>query len=273
VHGRGPPPPRPTLPRTAGRSNCCAPRPFQPPPQHNLNQHREEKSGAIAVAASATHTASQSTRPARDLDIVLCHSTADFDSLAAAVGLAKLRGPDTIVVVPGGEAPSLNRFLTLHRQLYRISDTKPIDPRRLRWVGVVDTCRRERLGVASEWPAMADTVLVYDHHMGRECDVEARPGGTTRVIVEPVGAVATLICEELRASGKDMTPAEATLLALAIHSDTGMSSMAQRRVRVAREGSRHLCDASSNLDIPSVSHSWPLLLAPSSSPSASLQGR
>jgi tRNA nucleotidyltransferase (CCA-adding enzyme) len=143
----------------------------------------------------------------------------DFDSLAAAVGLAKLRGPGTVVVVPGGEAPSLKRFLTLHRQLYQIADTRQIDPARLRWVGVVDTCRKERLGVAADWPALAEHVEVYDHHIGRVCDIE----NDTRldVIVEPVGAVATLIAERLKAAGKAMTPAEATLLALAIHSDTG----------------------------------------------------
>lgn len=143
----------------------------------------------------------------------------DFDSLAAAVGLAKLRGPGTIVVVPGGEAPSLKRFLSLHRQLYRIADPRNVDPARLRWVGVVDTCRKERLGVAADWPALAEHVVVFDHHMGRQCDIENE--NRLDVIVEPVGAVATLIAERLKAAVVDMTPAEATLLALAIHSDTG----------------------------------------------------
>jgi tRNA nucleotidyltransferase (CCA-adding enzyme) len=143
----------------------------------------------------------------------------DFDSLAAAVGLAKLRGPGTVVVVPGGEAPSLQRFLSLHRQLYQIADTRQIDPARLRWVGIVDTCRLERLGVAADWPAVAEHVEVYDHHVGRECDITNSK--RLDVIVEPVGAVATLITERLKAAGKTMTPAEATLLALAIHSDTG----------------------------------------------------
>lgn len=143
----------------------------------------------------------------------------DFDSLAAAVGLAKLRGAGTIVVVPGGEAPSLKRFLALHRQLYRIADPRNVDPSRLRWVGVVDTCRRERLGVAADWPAQAEHVVVIDHHIGRVCDIENDK--RLDVIVEPVGAVATLIAERLKEAGAEMTPAEATLLALAIHSDTG----------------------------------------------------
>lgn len=167
----------------------------------------------------------------RDLDVVITHSTADFDSLAAAVGLAKLRGPHTLVVTPGGESPSLRRFLALHRQLFDIIDAKAVDPRRLRWVGVVDTVRKDRLGIAAEWPSYADEVIVFDHHVGRKCDIanERR----LEVVVEDVGAVATLICERLMHARHVLTPAEATLLALAIHSDTGSLTFEQTTPRDA----------------------------------------
>lgn len=170
------------------------------------------------TSATQTTRGSESDRM-RDLDIVITHSTADFDSLAAAVGLAKLRGPGTIVVVPGGEAPSLKRFLALHRQLYRISDTRSIDTSRLRWVGIVDTCRKDRLGVAADWPEQAQHVVVYDHHVGQICDI--KNSNRIDIIVDAVGAVATLICERLQKEEHVLTPAEATLLALAIHADTG----------------------------------------------------
>lgn len=179
----------------------------------------------------------QSNRPSdnvpkkRDLDIVITHSSADFDSLAAAVGLAKLRGPQTLVVTPGGEGPALRRFLALHRQLYKIIDPKAVDPRRLRWVGVVDTVRRDRLGVAADWPSMAEHVVIFDHHVGRVCDI--RNNNRLDLYVDSVGAVATLICERLRDAGHIMTPAEATLLALAIHSDTGSLTYEQTTPRDA----------------------------------------
>lgn len=150
---------------------------------------------------------------------MITHTSADFDSLAAAVGLAKLRGPHTLVVTPGGESPSLRRFLSLHRQLYQIIDAKAVDPNRLRWVGVVDTVRKDRLGIAADWPSLAEEVVVFDHHIGRQCDITN--DRKIDIFVEPVGAVATLICERLMRAGHQMTPAEATLLALAIHSDTG----------------------------------------------------
>lgn len=167
--------------------------------------------------------------PVRNLDIVITHSTADFDSLAAAVGLAKLRGPHTLVVTPGGEGPSLRRFLALHRQLYRIIDAKAIDPARLRWVGVVDTVRKERLGIAATWPAQAEQVIVFDHHIGHTCDITNAQ--KFDLVVDNVGAVATLICERLIRARHVMTPAEATLLALAIHSDTGSLTFEQTTPR------------------------------------------
>lgn len=172
-----------------------------------------------------------SSPPPRDLDVVITHSSADFDSFSAAVGLARLRGPNTLVVTPGGESPSLRRFLALHRQLFDITDAKSIDPRRLNWVGVVDTVRKDRLGIASEWPSHANEVVVYDHHLGRTCDIENE--NNIEIYVEPVGAVCTLICERLLKEGHKLTPQEATLLALAIHSDTGSLTFEQTTPRDA----------------------------------------
>lgn len=149
---------------------------------------------------------------------MLTHSTADFDSLAAAVGLAKLRGPHTLVVTPAGESPALRRFLSLHRPLFNILSPKAVDPARLRWLGIVDTVRSDRLGHAAHWPAHALQVDVYDHHVGRVCDIH-HPN--LNLFVDNVGAVATIIVERLRHHAVPLTPPEATLLALAIHSDTG----------------------------------------------------
>jgi tRNA nucleotidyltransferase (CCA-adding enzyme) len=98
-------------------------------------------------------------------------------------------------------------------------------------VGIVDTVRKDRLGVASGWPELAEHVEVYDHHIGRVCDI-TNPHRLD-VIVDAVGAVATLICEKLHADGHALTPAEATLLALAIHADTGSLTYEQTTPRDA----------------------------------------
>lgn len=69
---------------------------------------------------------------------------------------------------------------------------------------------------------------MFDHHLGVECDIY---NDRLEVIVDNVGAVATLICERLKAGGHWLTPPEATLLALAIHSDTGSLTFEQTTLR------------------------------------------
>lgn len=164
-------------------------------------------------------------------DIVLTHATADFDSLAAAVALAKLRGPHCRVVLPAGAHPSVRRYLSLHKSFFPIVDAKVVDPTRIRWLGVVDTTSPTRLGNASEWLSLAEHVVVLDHHdhghpmktpVTPPQDLAAVVTGALDVIVEPVGAATTLAVERLMARPDlELTRAEATLFALAIHTDTG----------------------------------------------------
>lgn len=215
-----PPSHSPRRPRTHTPSSSPSTQPSHTLPRACTSPHP-------APQAPAHHQ--QSAPPPRDLDVVITHSTADFDSLAAAVGLAKLHGPHTLVVTPGGEGPALRRFLALHRQLFRITDPRAVDPARLRWLGVVDTVRLHRLGVAADWPAQAHHVVIFDHHLGRVCDI-TNPN-KLELFVDDVGAVATLICERLRSAQHTLTPAEATLLALAIHSDTGSLTFEQTTPR------------------------------------------
>lgn len=161
----------------------------------------------------------------RNLDIVLCHATADFDSLAAAVGLAKLRGPQCRVVIPAGVHDAVRRYLSLHKSFFPFLDPKAVDPQRLRWVGVVDANESKRLGpTAAAWLEHAQSVTVMDHHQDAEKGdiiTNARPGQAS-LIYAPVGAVSTLVVEQLiTRPDLALSQAESTLLALAIHTDTG----------------------------------------------------
>ena len=44
-----------------------------------------------------------------NMDLILCHQTADFDALGAAVGLTKLH-PGAKIVLTGGAHPSVKDF-------------------------------------------------------------------------------------------------------------------------------------------------------------------
>jgi len=219
-----------------------------------------------AVAEQPVHVV-----PLPGFNVVLTHCTADFDSLASAVGLAKLwssqislgdeddddddddSGYDsctknfpTFVVLPRGAHPAVQRFLSLHKHLFPIRSLKslPKDLSKLHRLALVDAQRKDRIGPAEVLLQHAKRITVVDHHMDMESDIP----DITDYVVDPVGSVSTIIVERLKRqqekqqqrrkrqqqmSSSEMvaasspspvtrlTEAEATLLALGIHADTG----------------------------------------------------
>lgn len=161
------------------------------------------------------------------MDLVLCHVTADFDTLGAAVGLARLQ-PGTRIVLTGGAHPAVRDFLALYRDEYPLLESRSVNPEQIRSLTVVDAQGRDRLGKAAEWLDHPETILIYDHHLEAERDIPA-----TNVWVEAVGATTTLIAEQLQAQDVSLTAAEATVMALGIHVDTGSLTYDHTTVRDA----------------------------------------
>ena len=174
--------------------------------------------------------------PDTGFNVVLTHCTADFDSLASAVGLAKLwahgnsmalNNDDkeessqaivpTFVVLPRGAHPAVQRFLALHKHLFPIRSLRSLPTKGLQRLGLVDAQRRDRIGPAEPLLGLAQSVVVVDHHFDAETDI---PEATT-YIVDKVGSVSTMVVEQLKANQIELSEAEATLLALGIHADTG----------------------------------------------------
>lgn len=151
------------------------------------------------------------------MDLILCHTTADFDALGAAVGLTRLI-PGSKIVLTGGAHPPVKDFLALHRDEYSLIERRSVNPKKIRSLTVVDTQQRDRLGKAAEWFDLANVreITVYDHHLGQDLDIRA-----TKSYIVPLGAVTSLIVEELQKQNISITPVEATVMALGIHVDTG----------------------------------------------------
>ncbi|MDZ8088283.1 MAG: CBS domain-containing protein [Nostoc sp. DedQUE12b] len=163
------------------------------------------------------------------MDLILCHTTADFDALGAAVGLTRLLSGSKIVL-PGGSHPTVRDFLALHRDEYPLIERRSVNPEKIRSLTVVDTQQRDRLGKAAEWfdlPTVRE-IIVYDHHLGQESDISA-----TRSHIDSVGATTTLIVEQLQQQEISLTSAEATVMALGIHVDTGSLTYDQSTPRDA----------------------------------------
>ncbi|MBR8835896.1 MAG: CBS domain-containing protein [Stigonema ocellatum SAG 48.90 = DSM 106950] len=151
------------------------------------------------------------------MDLIVCHTTADFDALGAAVGLACLL-PGSKIVLSGGSHRPVRDFLALYRDEYPLIERRSVDPQKIRSLTVVDTQQRDRLGKAAEWldlPHLKE-IIVYDHHLEQQGDIPA-----TQWYISPVGATTTLIVEQLQQQNISLTPAEATVMALGIHVDTG----------------------------------------------------
>jgi nanoRNase/pAp phosphatase (c-di-AMP/oligoRNAs hydrolase) len=207
---------------------------------NNNNNNNKSKTTRPAVQDQPARTV-----PLSGFNVVLTHCTADFDSLASAVGLAKLWSSQhqninpsivdgnykseydssshlpTFVVLPRGAHPSVQRFLALHKHLFPIRSLKslPSDLSGLNRLGLVDAQRRDRIGPAEPLLEYAKRVTIVDHHLDSDSDIPE----ATDYVLEKVGSVSTLIAERLEeAQLKDgLTEAEATLLALGIHADTG----------------------------------------------------
>ncbi|MGB7440086.1 MAG: DHH family phosphoesterase, partial [Coleofasciculaceae cyanobacterium] len=163
------------------------------------------------------------------MDLILCHTTADFDALAAAVGLTLLK-PGSYAVLTGGTHPAVGDFLALHRDEYALIERRAVNPKQIDSLMVVDTQKRGRLGKAAEWldlPQLS-AVEVYDHHLDTQTDIKA-----TYSKIEPVGATTTLIVEQLQEKSIQLTIAQATVMALGIHVDTGSLTFEQTTPRDA----------------------------------------
>jgi len=151
------------------------------------------------------------------VDLILCHTTADFDSLGAAVGLARLH-PGSRIVITGGAHPGVETFLRLHRDEYPLIERRSVNPKTIRSIAIVDTQHRSRIGKTAAWLDLPQvkTIEIYDHHLGVDSDIPA-----TDRHIHDIGATTTLITEKLQTAGLTLTIAEATVMALAIHVDTG----------------------------------------------------
>ena len=163
------------------------------------------------------------------MDLILCHTTADFDALGAAVGLTCLK-PGSKIVLTGGAHPPVRDFLALHRDEYPLIERRSVNPERIRSLMVVDTQKRDRLGKAAIWFDLSNVqeIIVYDHHLAQDRDIPS-----TQLYLDEVGATTTLMVELLQKNHISLNCAQATVMALGIHVDTGSLTYKQSTPRDA----------------------------------------
>ncbi len=148
------------------------------------------------------------------VDLILCHATADFDTLGAAVGATRL-WPGAKVVLTGGAHPSLKKFLALYRDEFPFIEARAVHPKKIRSLILVDAQEENRFGACGSWIKQAQNVYLFDHHPGQPVF------RLTESWIEPVGSTCTLITEKLQSQALSLNAHESTVMALGIHVDTG----------------------------------------------------
>ncbi len=149
------------------------------------------------------------------MDIILAHRQLDFDALASMVAAQKIY-PNSVLVMDGKPNVYVQDFLALSKDQLRFRKAQDINVDEVARIILVDTHELRRAGLLGEKVAKIPGVQVeiYDHH---PYSGEIKPG----MVIETVGACATILVEKLAALGLPLSAFEATLFAIGIYDDTG----------------------------------------------------
>ncbi|MFZ5644118.1 MAG: CBS domain-containing protein [Bacillota bacterium] len=150
------------------------------------------------------------------MEIITSHTNTDLDALASMVAAKKIY-PEAVMVFPGKLSKNVEEFMSLHKDIFTFKTIKEIDFNSVKRIILVDTKNPKRIGKLADIIAKSEVELhIYDHHPWTNGDVH----GSVE-IVEIIGATATLLVEKIRELEIQITPLEASILALGIYGDTG----------------------------------------------------
>ncbi len=149
--------------------------------------------------------------------LITTHINADFDGLAAMVAARKIY-PDAVMAFSGSQEKNVRDFIGQNLlYAYDFERTKDINLQAVDTLILVDTRSSDRIGPFKECLKNPGIKLhLYDHHLQNSGDLR----GEVEVI-EDYGSTTTLLVNILKERHLDISPSEATILALGIYEDTG----------------------------------------------------
>ncbi len=149
--------------------------------------------------------------------VIITHINADFDAIASTLAAKKLY-PDAVIVLPDSQSKAPKDFIVQSATyLLNPKKAKEIDLTKVKKVIVVDTRSKKRLGSLYKLIDKPDVeVIIYDHHEPPEDAIKA-----DKLYYKNTGSNVTLMLEYIKKANIDISPEEATLLALGIYEDTG----------------------------------------------------
>jgi tRNA nucleotidyltransferase/poly(A) polymerase/nanoRNase/pAp phosphatase (c-di-AMP/oligoRNAs hydrolase) len=153
------------------------------------------------------------------MELIVSHSNADMDSLAAMAAASKIY-PEAKLVFADSPDPGVRDFLAHYGQWLHLTPLKDIPLHEVKKLIIVDTREARRLGdlrVLIENPEIE--LHVYDHHPTTYRDIVGDYN-----CVRQVGSTTTLLIELIQEKKLPVSPEEATLFLAGIYADTGSLS-------------------------------------------------
>lgn len=150
------------------------------------------------------------------MEVIISHTSADFDALASMVGAKKLY-PQARMYFTGAPDRNVKDFLVLYKDFFDIEYPKKIKKFEISKLIIVDTSLPSRLGTFREYVNNPQIeVHIYDHHPPTH---EAVIGDLNRV--ETIGSTISILLKEIIKKKIPISSAEATLFLLGIYEETG----------------------------------------------------
>ena len=149
------------------------------------------------------------------MKLITTHLNADFDALASMAAAQKLF-PSAKMVFSGSTEKYIQEYLNVTRPPLEFTPLKEVDINAVTHLIIVDTHESERIGpFKSLLNKRGVRVQIFDHHP-ENIETLSAPQTT----IKKRGACTTLMCEILMEKKIDLSPWEATLMALGIYEDT-----------------------------------------------------
>lgn len=160
------------------------------------------------------------------MDLITCHTNADFDALASMLAAKKLY-PDALLVMPGIPERNVKNYLTMNRYTVPLTREKDIEITKITRLILVDTRSPGRLGrIIKVMEGKDIAVHIYDHHPRMASDLKGEVDEKMNT-----GATVTALVEKLKDRHIPISPEEATLMLLGIYEDTGFLSFNETKAK------------------------------------------
>jgi tRNA nucleotidyltransferase (CCA-adding enzyme) len=179
------------------------------------------------------------------MEVITTHVNTDFDALASMVA-AKKYYPGAVIVFPGSPEKSVRNYLASSPLQVEIRKLKDINLDEVTRLIIVDIKKPGRIGKFSSILGKKGlAVHIFDHHPSSENDIIGQ-----KEVIDSVGATTTIFVEMIKKDRIDISPAEATLLALGIYEETGSLIFPTTTVR-DMTAAAHLIKKGANLKVVS----------------------